>query len=147
MKVVVQRVLNASVDIDGQTCDAIGQGLTVFLGITHDDNKNDASFLAKKVARLRVFPDTDGKMSRSVIDTQGDVLVVSQFTLYSNCKNGCRPDFIAAAQPHVAEPLYEYFLLCLEQELGKPPKRGRFREYMHVALVNDGPVTIIIESR
>jgi D-aminoacyl-tRNA deacylase len=147
MKVVVQRVLRASVTVETIEVGAIGSGLTVFIGITHDDTKNDATFLAKKVARLRVFPDKEGKMSRSVIDIQGEVLVVSQFTLYGSCKKGCRPDFIAAAPPSIAEPLYEYFLSCLEQELGKPTKHGRFREMMHVSLVNDGPVTILIESR
>jgi D-tyrosyl-tRNA(Tyr) deacylase len=134
------------VEVDGKVVGAIGKGLCVFVGIGHNDQRKDAAFLAKKVARLRVFPDAAGKMSLSVGDVQGDILIVSQFTLLGECRNGCRPDFTKAAPPQVAEPLYEAFLLEVEQELQKPPQRGKFREMMSVDLVNDGPVTIVMES-
>jgi D-tyrosyl-tRNA(Tyr) deacylase len=147
MRVIVQRVLESSVTVDHTVVGAIGKGLCVFIGIGHNDQEQDAAFLAKKVVRLRVFPNTEGKMSLSVRDIQGDIIVVSQFTLYGSCKDGCRPDFTQAAPPHVAEPLYEKFLQEIEKELRKPPQCGRFREMMAVSLVNDGPVTLLIDSK
>jgi len=135
------------VKVDNTIAGSIGKGLCVFLGVGADDQEKDAAFLAKKVVRLRVFPDGAGKMSLSVADIQGEILVVSQFTLYGSCKNGCRPDFTKAASPQAAEPLYEYFLKEVEKELGKIPARGRFRELMLVSLINDGPVTLLIDSR
>ena len=147
MRVIVQRVLEASVKVDHSIVGSIGKGLCVFLGVGTDDQEKDAAFLAKKVVRLRVFPDGAGKMSLSVADIQGEILIVSQFTLYGSCKNGCRPDFTKAAPPQAAEPLYECFLKEVEKELGKSPARGKFRELMLVSLVNDGPVTLLIDSR
>ncbi len=147
MKAMVQRVLEASVTVDDTVVGAIGRGLCVFLGIGVHDQEKDAAFLAKKVSRLRVFPDAARKMSLSVGDIKGEILVVSQFTLYGSCRNGCRPDFTQAAPPQVAEPLYEMFLNEVEKELGSRPQRGRFREIMRVSLVNDGPVTLLIDSR
>ena len=146
MRVIVQRVLEASVTIDHTVVGAIGKGLCIFLGIGLGDLQKDAAFLAKKVVRLRVCPDTADKMSLSVVDAQGEIIVVSQFTLYGSCRNGCRPDFTKAAPPVIAEPLYETFLQEIEKELGKPPKSGKFREKMAVSLVNDGPVTLLIDS-
>ncbi len=147
MRVVVQRVLDASVTVDHTVVGAIGKGLCVFLGIGLNDKEKDAAFLAKKVVRLRVFPDTAGKMSLSVVDVQGDILVVSQFTLYGSCTNGCRPDFTQAASPQIALPLYEMFLKEIEKELGKVPQKGKFQEMMKVSIVNDGPVTLLINSQ
>jgi len=145
MRVVVQRVSEASVCVDGERVGAIDKGLCVLLGIGPEDTEKEASFLAKKLAKLRVFPDEQGKMSKSVLDEQAGILVVSQFTLYGQCCNGCRPDFTRAAPPKLAEPLYEYFLSELERELGRGVESGRFGQMMQVSLVNDGPVTLIIE--
>jgi D-tyrosyl-tRNA(Tyr) deacylase len=147
MRIIVQRVHEASVTIDHTIVGAIGKGLCVFVGMCHTDQQKDVAFLAKKVVRLRVFPDAAGKMSQSVVDIHGDIIIISQFTLYGNCKNGCRPDFTEAAPPSLAEPLYEAFVLEVERELGKPPQTGRFREKMDVALINDGPVTLVIDSQ
>ena len=147
MRVVVQRVEQASVSVDHSVVGSIGKGLCVFLGIGTPDQEKDAAFLAKKVVRLRVFPDANGKMSLSVVDIKGEILVVSQFTLYGSCRNGCRPDFTSAAPPLHAEPLYEFFLKEIEKELGFRPQRGKFREMMNVSLVNDGPVTLWIDSQ
>jgi D-tyrosyl-tRNA(Tyr) deacylase len=147
MRAVVQRVLEASVTVDHTITGSIGRGLCVFLGVGHDDQQQDAAYLAKKVVRLRIFPDATGKMSLSIRDVGGEIIVVSQFTLYGDCSRGCRPDYMKAASPKHAEPLYESFLLEVEKELQGPPKRGKFREMMKVSLVNDGPVTIIIDSR
>ena len=146
MRSVVQRVRKAHVTVDGAVVGAIERGLCVFLGVGHDDQFNDAAHLAKKIVRLRVFPDAAGKMSLSVRDVGGEILVISQFTLYGDSTRGCRPDFTAAAPPHQAEPLYEAFCAEVEKELQKPPQRGKFRELMQVSVVNDGPVTLVIDS-
>ena len=140
-------MLKASVEVDQVVVGAIGKGLCVFLGIGHDDQQKDVAFLAKKVVRLRVFSDAAGKMSLSVRDVGGDVIVVSQFTLLGDCTKGCRPDFTQAASPQLAERMYEAFLREVEKELQKPPQSGRFREMMQVSLVNDGPVTLVIDSQ
>jgi len=143
MRAVVQRVAEAAVTVDGATVGEIGPGLVVLLGVGHDDDAAMAAALAGKVARLRIFEDEAGQMNRSVLDTGGAVLAVSQFTLLGDTRKGNRPSFIAAARPEVAEPLYERFVAAL-RELGVEVATGRFRTAMRVALVNDGPVTIIL---
>lgn len=152
MRVVVQRVSQASVSIqpDGQESHIVGQigkGLCLFVGIGKESTKEHATYLAKKVSSLRIYPNDEGKMFYNVKDCQGEVLVISQFTLYGNCRNGNRPDFTDAAPPEQAEALYSYFVSELEREIGKPVQQGRFREMMQVSLINDGPVTILIESQ
>jgi D-tyrosyl-tRNA(Tyr) deacylase len=146
MRVLIQRVESASVHVDGEICGEIGKGLLVFLGICHTDTVKEAHYLAEKVATLRVFTDDAGKMNLSLQDLHLQALVVSQFTLYANCMNGRRPDFIEAADPAKAEPLYREFISCLEKKLHHRVAEGRFGAEMQVHLVNDGPVTLLIEN-
>jgi D-tyrosyl-tRNA(Tyr) deacylase len=147
MRIVLQRVSSASVRIGGQVRGEIGHGLLLLLGVAPSDTRDDAEWLASKVARLRIFGDEAGLMNRSVNDVGGGVLVVSQFTLFASTRKGTRPSFNDAAPPPVAIPLYEYFLLCMERELGgRPVARGEFGAMMEVSLVNDGPVTLLIDS-
>ena len=145
MIILVQRVRKASVTADGMTLGTIGQGLLVFLGIHAQDRQREADWLARKCVRLRIFPDHAGQMSVSVRDMGGDILLVSQFTLYGDASKGHRPSFTKAANPELAEPLYEYFKHRLASELGRPVACGSFGASMQVSLVNDGPVTIWIE--
>jgi D-tyrosyl-tRNA(Tyr) deacylase len=147
MKVVVQRVASAKVVVAGEVTGQIGPGLLVLLGITHKDGEKEAAYLAEKIANLRVFQDQDGKMNSSVRDLSFEVLVVSQFTLYGNCQNGRRPDFIDAAPPDIAEPLYRKFVELLGSLVKKPIATGRFGAKMEVHLVNDGPVTLVVDSK
>ncbi len=147
MRVVIQRASEASVTIDGQVAARIGAGLVVLAGIEGEDSAEDAEWLAGKIVQMRIFGDEEGKMNRSVKDVAGDIIVVSQFTLHASTKKGNRPSFIRAARPEQAIPVYERFLACLETELGKPVGRGVFAADMKVALVNDGPVTIVMDSR
>lgn len=147
MRALIQRTSEASVTIDGTVTGRIGLGLLVLLGIEHEDTHEDAVWLAGKIAQMRIFSDIDGKMNHCVQDLGGDVLVVSQFTLHASTKKGNRPSFIRAARPETAIPLYEVFLASMETQLGKPVQRGVFGADMRVALVNDGPVTIWIDSR
>lgn len=147
MKVVIQRTAQASVDIDGTRVAEIGTGLLVLLGIVPDDTADDVAWLVKKTAQLRIFNDDDGIMNRSVIDVNGGVLVVSQFTLAASTKKGNRPSYIGAAGHETAIPLYEEFCRQMSQFIGKPVERGRFGADMAVSLINDGPVTIIIDSK
>ena len=147
MKVVIQRVKNASVTIDGKVISEIGGGLLVLLGISPDDTESDADKLAAKTAALRIFDDENGVMNRSVMDTDGDLLVVSQFTLMASWKKGNRPSYIGAARHEIAIPLYEYFCKKLEEITGKSVQTGVFGADMKVALVNDGPVTIIMDTK
>ncbi len=147
MRVVIQRATEASVIIDGHVFSRIGAGLLVLLGIEHDDTQEDAAWLAGKIAQMRIFSDADGKMNLAVSDLGGDVLVVSQFTLHASTTKGNRPSFIRAARPEIAIPLYETFIATLETQLGKRVPRGVFGADMQVALVNDGPVTICMDSR
>lgn len=147
MRVVIQRVLEASVRIDGKSYSEIAQGLLVLVGVEDADTSEDADWLSKKIADLRIFSDTEGKMNLSVKDRQGDILVVSQFTLHASTKKGTRPSYIRAARPEVAIPLYEKFVSLLGMALGKEIKTGVFGADMKIALVNDGPVTIIIDSK
>lgn len=144
MKLVIQRVRSASVVVDGSTIGAIDAGLLILVGITAGDTEAEAEHLAGKAARLRIFEDDDGKMNRSVQDIGGACLVVSQFTLYGDCKKGNRPSYIQAARPEVAIPLYEHFVGALRaQEL--PVETGEFGAEMLVTLENDGPVTLLLE--
>jgi len=147
MRAVIQRTLEASVAIDGQTVSRIGPGLLVLLGVEEIDDATDVEWLAGKIAKMRIFADAEDKMNLSIIETGGEVLVVSQFTLHASTKKGNRPSFIRAAVPAHSEPLYEAFCRAIEQETGRPAARGVFGGDMKVALVNDGPVTIVIDSR
>ena len=145
MRVVVQRVSRASVTIDGEVVGRIDRGLLVLLGITHGDTPEQARWLAEKVIGLRIFNDAEGKMNLGITDVGGAVLVVSQFTLYGDAQKGRRPSFIAAARPEQAIPLYEEFVNGIKA-LGVPVETGRFGAMMQVELVNDGPVTLIVET-
>lgn len=145
MKIVVQRVSHASVTVDEKMISKIGKGFLVLLGVTHNDTKENADYLVKKLTNLRVFEDEQGKMNRSIQDEKGEMIVVSQFTLYANCSQGNRPSFIEAARPEIANPLYEYFLEECNKK-GVPTYPGVFGAEMKVELLNDGPVTIIIEK-
>lgn len=145
MRAVVQRVSQASVTVDGQTIGAIKKGLVIFIGVTHDDTEEDARWLAQKIAHLRIFEDTTSKFNLSALDVGARALVVSQFTLYGDARRGRRPDFIAAARPEVAEPLIERFVVLLREQ-GLHVETGKFQAHMLVHLINDGPVTILLDS-
>jgi len=147
MRAVIQRVSTASVTIHGDMKAAIGPGFLVLLGIETEDTQEDAEWLAKKIAALRVFSDDAGLMNKDLKEVDGDILVVSQFTLHSSYKKGNRPSFIKAARPETAIPLYEYFVAQLELATGQEVCTGEFGADMKVALVNDGPVTIIIDTK
>ncbi len=145
MRAVVTRVKSASVTIDGQLVGEIGQGFLILLGVGPNDTEKECRYLAEKILGLRVFEDPDGKMNLGLESVGGQVLVVSQFTLYGNCRKGRRPSFVEAAPPALGEAMYERFLqLC--QELGYPPQHGQFGADMKVASVNDGPVTLILDT-
>jgi D-tyrosyl-tRNA(Tyr) deacylase len=145
MRAVIQRVSRASVTVDGEIVGKIGRGLLVLLGVTHTDALADARWLAEKIIGLRIFNDADGKMNLGITDLGGSVVVVSQFTLYGDAQKGRRPNFIAAARPEQAIPLYEAFVNGIKA-LGVPVETGRFGATMNVELVNDGPVTLILDS-
>lgn len=147
MRLVVQRVKEANVVIAGSLHSKIGQGLMVLLGISVDDTEEDAEFLAQKLVHMRLFSDDAGKMNLSVIDTYGEILIVSQFTLMAQARKGNRPSFIEAARPEQAIPLYEFFCKAVSDLLGKQAAVGIFGADMQVGLVNDGPVTIILDSK
>jgi len=147
MRTVIQRVSTASVTIEGSMKSSIGPGFMILLGIEGDDTREDAEWLCRKIAQLRVFSDENGLMNKDLKDVNGDVLVVSQFTLHAAYKKGNRPSFIKAARPEQAIPLYEYFIATLGALLGRPVASGTFGADMKVALVNDGPVTIIMDSK
>ncbi len=147
MKTVIQRVSSASVEINQQTKSNIGKGLLILLGIEHNDNEEDIEWLCGKIARLRIFEDENGAMNLSVLDANGEVIVVSQFTLHASTKKGNRPSFINAAKPEIAIPLYKKFIVQLEKDLNKKIQTGEFGADMKVSLINDGPVTIIIDSK
>ncbi len=145
MKLVVQRVKNAQVEVEGKLVGKIEQGFLVLLGVTHSDTKDQADYLVKKLCKLRVFTDENDKMNLGLKDINGELLIVSQFTLYADCSSGNRPSFINAAKPEQAEELYEYFCEQCEQNSIKVEK-GIFGADMKVSLLNDGPVTIIMEK-
>lgn len=145
MKTVIQRVSSASVTIEGQVKGEIGAGFLVLLGITHEDTEKDVKWMVDKISGLRVFEDEEGKMNRSLEDVQGELLVVSQFTLYGDARKGRRPSFVNAARPETAIPLYEKFI-TMSREKGIKVETGEFGADMKVSLLNDGPVTLIIDS-
>ena len=147
MKVVIQRVSQASVTIHGKRVASIQNGLLILLGIVNEDSSEDITWLTQKIANLRIFPDENSVMNKSLIDIGGDAIVVSQFTLHANTKKGNRPSYIKAAKPDIAIPLYEKFIKQLEQTIGKTVQTGEFGADMKVELLNDGPVTIIIDSK
>lgn len=147
MRIVIQKVKEASVTVENQTISAIKKGLLIFVGIESPDTQEDIDWLVKKIVQLRVFSDGNGVMNLSVQDVGGEIIVVSQFTLYGNTKKGNRPSYIRAAKPDISVPMYEKFVTTLESVLGKKVGTGEFGAMMDVALVNDGPVTIIIDSK
>src|SRR5689334_21497031 len=146
MRAVVQRVTRARVTVGDRVVGEIEKGLLVLLGVAHDDTKADADYLVPKIASLRIFDDTEGKMNLSLKDVEGGLFVVSQFTLYGDVRRGLRPSWSDAAPPEIAEPLYEYFVESSRKLIGRV-ETGSFRKMMHVELVNDGPVTILLDSR
>ena len=147
MRVVIQRVSEAAVRIEGSTVGEIQKGLLVLLGIEHDDSQNDAKYLVQKLTQLRIFSDNEGKMNWSIQEVGGQFLVVSQFTLHAATRKGNRPSYIRAARPEQAIPLYDYFVNELQQVSGTTIQTGQFGADMQVSLVNDGPVTIIMDSK
>ncbi len=145
MKLVIQRVSSASVSVEGKLISQIGKGFLILLGVSQNDDESQIEWLSQKVSELRIFPDENGKMNLSVKDVGGEVLLVSQFTLYASCNKGRRPDFNEAAQPEIAKKLYLQFAEELKR-LSIPTKLGVFAAFMDVTLTNDGPVTIILEK-
>lgn len=145
MRVVLQRVSEARVEVEGTVAGAIGSGLVVFVGISREDTRADAEYLAEKITGLRIFPDETGKMNRDVKEAGGSILIVSQFTLYADARKGRRPGFDRAAPPDAARPLYDYFVEAVRRR-GVPVATGVFQAVMSVRLINDGPVTILLDS-
>ena len=146
MKVVIQKVRKASVTVDDKIISSINNGLLILLGITNEDSTMDIAWLSKKIVNLRIFNDSNNVMNTSVIDSKGDIIIISQFTLLASTKKGNRPSYRKAARPEVAIPLYEQFITQLEKDFGKKVGRGIFGADMKVELLNDGPVTILIDS-
>ena len=147
MRVLIQRVKKASVTVNQELISLISNGLLIFIGIGEDDNSEDIEWLTKKIANIRLFDDENGVMNKSVIDIDGEILAVSQFTLMAQTKKGNRPSYIKAAKPEISIPLYEQFCEEMEIAVNKPIKRGVFGADMNVELLNDGPVTIFIDSK
>lgn len=145
MKALIQRTTGASVSVEGEVVGKIGEGLVILLGVKNTDTEKDAEYLAQKVVNLRIFPGEKGEFDRSALDDKREVLVVSQFTLYGSCDKGRRPDFIEAAKPEQAEKLYKFFVQQI-QKAGLTVATGRFQAMMQVELINDGPVTLMLES-
>ena len=146
MKAVIQRVKKSSVSVDGKTIGKIDKGLMILLGIAKDDSEEDAMYLSEKIPNLRIFEDTEGKMNLSLVETGGDILVISQFTLIGDTRKGRRPSYAGAARPELANRLYEYFISLLKLK-GIKTESGQFQAKMDVSLINDGPVTLIVESK
>jgi D-aminoacyl-tRNA deacylase len=147
MRIVIQRVSEASVKVEGKEISSIKKGLLILVGIEDSDSEEDIEWLAKKVVQLRIFNDENGVMNLSVQDVGGDIIIISQFTLHANTKKGNRPSYIRASKPEIAIPMYEKFILKTEEALGKKAGTGIFGAMMDVSLVNDGPITIIIDSK
>ncbi|MCF0190636.1 MAG: D-tyrosyl-tRNA(Tyr) deacylase [Marinilabiliaceae bacterium] len=147
MRVVIQRVSEASVTIDGEIVGKIGQGLLLLYAVEAEEDDSDIDWLVNKIVKMRIFSDELGLMNRSIQDIDGEILVISQFTLFAETKKGCRPSFIRSAKPETAEPLYELFVEKIASTIGKRVETGRFGADMKVRLLNDGPVTIIIDSK
>ena len=147
MKVVIQRVQEASVTINARLYSSVGRGMMILVGIQADDTKEDIEWLVTKICNLRIFNDEAGVMNRSILETDGEILAVSQFTLMARTKTGNRPSYIDAAKPEISVPLYEQFIKALTSALGKPVQTGVFGADMQVQLINDGPVTILMDSK
>ncbi len=147
MRAVLQRVSEASVEVEGKVIGAIGPGLLAFIGIARDDGPEDLRWLSQKIPSIRLFPDEKGLMNRSLLDTGGDLLVISQFTLYGNLRKGTRPSFNRAAPPEIAVPLYEAFVKEVSTHLGKPVPTGVFGKMMKIRALNDGPVTLLLDTK
>lgn len=147
MRIVVQLVKQASVAVDNKVISEIKKGYLILLGIETEDTQEDINWLAGKIARLRIFKDENGIMNKSILDLNGDIIIVSQFTLQAKTKKGNRPSYIKAAQPEIASVLYDKFILQLENELGKKIQTGKFGAMMEVSLINEGPVTIFMDSK
>ena len=147
MRTVIQRAQRASVTIDGVCKSKIGKGLLVLIGVEEQDNEEDIAWLTKKIVNLRIFDDENGVMNKSVKDVEGEILAISQFTLFASTKKGNRPSYLRAGKHEITVPLYNKFCRTLEQELGKPIGTGEFGAYMEVELINDGPVTICIDTK
>jgi len=147
MRAVIQRVKYSSVTIDGEKTAQIEKGLNVLLGISHEDTEEDCGYLARKITELRIFEDEEGKMNRSLLDVGGQMLIISQFTLYGDCRKGRRPSFVGAARPETAIPLYEEFIKTVEALGVKEVQTGKFGADMKVEILNDGPVTLIIDTK
>ncbi|MFT4684599.1 MAG: D-tyrosyl-tRNA(Tyr) deacylase [Urechidicola sp.] len=147
MKIVVQRVSEASVTIEGEVVSQIKKGLLILIGIEVEDNFEDIQWLTKKIVNLRIFNDDNGIMNNSLLDINGEAIIVSQFTLQASTKKGNRPSYLKAAKPEISIPLYKKFIIQMEQELGKKVGTGKFGADMKVSLINDGPVTLIIDSK
>ena len=147
MRAVIQRVKSASVTIERQIVGKIATGLLILLGVEDSDGVDDVQWLCAKIARLRIFDDDDGMMNKSIVEVDGEMLVVSQFTLFASTKKGNRPSYIRASKPDFAVPMYEQFVAVLESEIGKKVETGQFGAMMDVELINDGPVTIIIDTK
>jgi D-tyrosyl-tRNA(Tyr) deacylase len=147
MRVVIQRVFEANVTVEGAVVGQIQKGLMVLVGIVNEDDKSDIEWLSNKIVNMRIFEDEQGVMNKSVLEVGGGILLVSQFTLHASTKKGNRPSYIAAAKPEISVPLYEQMILQLEKDLGASIQTGKFGADMKVSLINDGPVTIIIDSK
>ncbi len=147
MRVVIQRVTQASVSVDSKIIGQISKGLMVLVGIENADTTEDSEWLSKKICNLRIFDDEEGVMNKSLLDVDGNVLAISQFTLHAKTKKGNRPSYISAAKPDVSVALYKNFVYCLEKESGKKVETGKFGAEMQVSLVNDGPVTIVMDTK
>jgi len=147
MRAVIQRVKRASVTVERQVVGAISAGLLILLGVEDSDDIEDIQWLCAKIARLRIFDDDDGVMNKSIVEVDGNILVVSQFTLFASTKKGNRPSYIRASKPDIAIPMYERFVAILENETGKKVETGQFGAMMEVELINDGPVTIVIDTK
>ncbi|MBS9766977.1 MAG: D-tyrosyl-tRNA(Tyr) deacylase [Flavobacteriaceae bacterium] len=147
MRAVIQRVSNASVTVEGQIIGEIGKGILILLGIENADTTEDIQWLSKKIVNLRIFDDENGVMNKSLIDTKGEALIVSQFTLHASTKKGNRPSYIKSAKPDISIPLYKQFIQQMELDLGKKVATGKFGADMKVSLLNDGPVTILIDTK
>ncbi len=146
MRALIQRVTKSSVSVDGEVTGQIGKGLVILLGVTDNDTEEDARFLAEKCANLRIFSDSEGKFNLSCVEENGEILVISQFTLYADTRKGRRPSFIRAAHPETSEPLYRKFIACLK-EMNLKVEEGIFGAMMKVEIHNDGPVTLMVESK
>ena len=147
MRAVLQRVSKASVHVNHRICSSIHTGLVILLGIEEADGLEDIDWLVRKIVNMRIFGDDEGNMNLSLADVEGDAIIVSQFTLHASTKKGNRPSFLQAAKPEIAEPLYKKFIVKFQQELGKEVGTGQFGAHMEVELINDGPVTIIIDTK